>query len=240
MTEIKFLDEKYDWKNLTLWDFLQQGNYPTFWNDFFTREDVQQEIQLISQAIDKEAKTGVTIYPPINQVFRAFYSVPVDKIRLVMLGMDPYHNGSAVGLCFSVLSGNAINPSLRNIYKELKNNGFNPKENGDLTHLPKQGVFLLNTALTVEKGCPDSHTHLWYNFSEKVIKYVASQVPTALWLLMGSKALEFVEYLNKEHVMGTSHPMPLSAYRELRGYPAFIGSGVFQKINKKIDIPISW
>lgn len=239
MAQLQFIDNICTWKNSTLYDYLEEGNYPSEWKEFFLREDVQKELKEISERIDASYKEH-TIYPPINQVFSAFYTIPPNKIRLVILGQDCYHNGSAVGLCFSVKPGNKINPSLTNMYTEMKNCGYSPEENGDLTHLPSQGVFLINGALTVVKSKADSHTYLWKNFTQKVVQYVHEKARDALWLLMGSRAIAFSSYLNEENIIGTSHPSPFSAHKGFRQYPSFIGSGVFKEINDRLNPPIKW
>jgi len=125
MVHVELLDKKYSWKDMSLLQFLQEGNIPKKWEKFFEREDIQKIIYTISQELDKVRKTKI-IYPSIQQVFRALYLLPIDKIKAVIVGQDCYHNGSteydgsAVGLCFSVKPGNKINPSLRSIYTELK------------------------------------------------------------------------------------------------------------------------
>jgi uracil-DNA glycosylase len=238
---IEFLDEQYDWKTLTLWDYILEGNYPRSWINFFHDDGVQKELVKISEELQKEVDEGVTIYPPINQVFRAFCCTPLHKTKVVILGMDPYHNpGAAVGLCFSVRPGNKINPSLRNIYRELKSEGYSPTEDGVLTHWADQGCLMLNTALTVAKGEADSHTGIWYKFSEKVIKYIAYNYPSIVWLLMGSKALAFQPLLGDSKVVITSHPSPFSAYKGFREHPSFLGSDAFRKINDQLKKPIDW
>ena len=238
---LELVDGTYDWKDMTIIDFLNEGNIPTEWKKLFLSEI--ETLQDISISLNK---IKYIIFPPIHQVFRAFYLTPLHKIKTVILGQDPYHNGSAVGICFSVLSGNKINPSLQNIYNELENEGFRPKKDGNLFHLCEQGCLLLNTALTVEKGDPESHVSIWYEFSEKVIRYISENTSNTAWLLMGKKALDFKTHIDtsKHKIFGTSHPSPLGAYRPYRNYPAFISSGVFrqinnylQKINKK---PIKW
>ena len=223
---IQFLEKHYSWQDITLWDFIEEGNSPKSWLQFFI--DNQDILYSVSKKLQEEG--GDCIYPSINHVFRAF--IPLDKIRVVILGQDPYHNGSAVGYCFSVLPGNSINPSLKNIYKELKSEGYDVKEDGILTHWADQGCFMLNTALTVQKGCPDSHTSIWYDFTEKAIKYVADNCKNIIWLLMGSKAHSFKCFVPKEHLtICTSHPSPFSAHRHSNDIPAFLSSGAFMKIN---------
>ena len=237
--QTKFTDSKYDLSKITLWDFLQEGNYPSGWSEFFLRGDIQEELQKISNDLENVVKEGITVFPSLTNIFRAFYSCPPDKIRLVINGQDPYTNGSAVGLCFSVKPGNEINSSLLNIYKEQKNSGYKPRENGDLTHLPKQGVLMLNSGLTVEKGFPESHLGIWYPFTKKVIEYIKNRNDRVLWLVMGAKALSLVGDMGEKSFI-TSHPSGYSAHKGFRDYPAFIGSKVFEKINKSLEIPIVW
>lgn len=255
--KLEFKNEEWSWKNMSLWEYLNEGNYPrqsSGWQDFFISHS--QDLYNISEEIKTEAQ-GAIIYPPIHKVFRAF--IPMEDIKVVILGQDPYHNGSAVGLCFSVLPGNKINPSLRSIYKELENEGYEVKRNGDLTHWANQGCLMINTALTVEKSCPEVHLGIWYEFTEKVIREVATYCKNVAFLLMGSKALKFKDCINQtptvvdsnraegcggHEIFITSHPMPLSAYKGFRGNVAFMGSGVFREINtfltKNGRKPIRW
>ncbi len=230
---IKILDGEWSWKKMILWEFLNEGNYPHEWKEFFFRDDIQDDLKNISKQLEKESKDCI-IYPPINKVFRAFYSVSLKKVRVVVLGQDCFHDGAAVGLCFSVPPNGKINPSLRNIYTELEKEGYTPNKNGSLVHWAMQGCLMLNTALTVQKGTPESHLHIWYDFSEKVIKEVSSKTENVAWLLMGAKALSFDKFIDPSRghrSFITSHPSPFSAYSGFRNYPAFIGSGVFKKID---------
>jgi uracil-DNA glycosylase len=228
------INDMYSWKNQSLWDFLQEGNIPSGWSEFFERDDVQQQLWNISQSLNEIRETMI-IYPPINQVFRAFYMVPTEEIKAILVSQDPYHSGtteydgSAVGLCFSVKSGNKINPSLRNIYKELKNEGFAPIENGDLTHWAKQGVLMINMALTVEKGSAGSHSCMWHQFSHLLVKYVAEKRGNDVhWLLFGKDAHDVAKHVGVGKVHMASHPSPLAAHKPCGKHPAFIGSGVFK------------
>jgi len=234
---------------MSLFDFLTEGNVPKGWYDFFIEH--QDILWNISQALEKEKNDSksLIIYPPPHRVFRAF--IHPSKIRVVVMGMDPYHSGkdeydgSAVGYCFSVLPGNSINPSLRNIYKELKRECFEVEEDGVITHWADQGCFLINTALTVEKGRADSHTSFWYDFTESAVKYVAEHCENVVWLLMGSKAQKFQQFIPMSHLtICTSHPSPFSAHKGYRDVPAFLGSGAFLRINsyleEKGENPIKW
>lgn len=230
---MQFLDENWDW-NITLKKLVDEGSIPRAWKNFFQRTDIQADIQKISDFLEEERKK-VTIYPSIENVFRTF-SLPLQDIKVVILGQDCYHDGNAVGLCFSVPKNRKINPSLKNIYQELKNEGFEIKETGDLSHWHKQGCMMLNTALTVEKASPESHLHIWYDFTEKVLKEIATKTENVAWLLMGAKALKFRDLVKKsENVFATSHPSPYSAYKGFGQVPAFIGSNVFRNINEFLE-----
>jgi len=230
---IKILDEEWSWKTMTLWEFLCEGNYPRLWEKFFLREDIQALLYKISAEIVEESK-DCEIYPPIHKVFRAFFKIDLSKIRVIVVGADPYHNpGSAVGICFSVPPGVPVNQSLKNIYKELKSEGYNPDETGSLLHWIDQGCLMINTALTVEKGNAGSHTHIWYSFTEKLLEYISENTKNVAWLLMGKDAAAFKGYCTKNGHQSfiTSHPSPLSAYRPYQNYPAFLGSGIFDSVN---------
>lgn len=229
---------------MSLLDFLNQGNYPSSWKGFFESEEVQAELQDISNKLSTESPER--IYPMIHQVFRAFYATPLNKVKVVLIGQDPYRNGSAVGLCFSVKPGNAINPSLRNIYKELKNEGISVQETGNITHWARQGVFMLNTALTVEKGNADSHAEIWVNFTHMALQYLAEHTKKTVWLLWGGHAHSYRGLLQKtSHIpVLATHPSPFSATRASSTAPAFIGSNVFTETNSQLlamgKDPVEW
>lgn len=229
MTEIRVLDKEYSWKGMTLLEFLEEGNIPTEWADFFKRPEVWADIKEISSKLSKETRT---IYPVIQNIFRVLYLTPPDKIKVVIIGQDPYFQGSAVGLCFSVKKGNTINPSLRNIYSELKREAYKPTEDGNLFHWAQQGCLMLNASLTVAKSSANSHKGIWVNFYELLIKYIISKGKQACWLLMGRSAQEIKDEIPcKNKVFTTSHPSPYSFKESFPGSPAFYGSDVFQRVN---------
>jgi len=238
-TAVTFLNEEWNWNNITLWKYIEEGNLPNKWNEMFQREDIKEILKNISEYIN-ERKENI-IYPPPNHVFRAF-NLELEKIKVVIIGQDPYHCGNAVGICFSIPSCSKINPSLLNIYNELERDGYFPKRSGNLFHWTKQGCIMLNIALTVEKGKPESHLKFWNPFSKKVLDYISENTKNVAWLLMGKHAASFKDCTNKNghKAFITSHPSPLSAYRKYQTYPAFIGSGIFTQINnflgsKKIE-----
>jgi len=208
---------------------LEEGNIPTDWVDFFIRSEVWAELKKISDKLTKETRT---IYPAINHVFRSLYLTPPDKIKVIILSQDPYPQGSAVGICFSVKKGNTINPSLRNIYAELRREAYKPTEDGNLFHWAEQGCLMLNASLTVAKGSANSHKSIWVAFYELLVKYVVQESKQACWLLMGRSAQEIKEEIPNNHkVFFSSHPSPYSFKESYRDSPAFYGSDIFQRTN---------
>lgn len=199
------------------------GNYPRGWDEVFSDYD-------FSEISDVVAKNPNRIFPPVSKVFRAYETISPNEVKVVLLAMDPYHNpGSATGLCFDVGKGNRINPSLRNIYKEIESEGFKlERKDGNLSHWAKQGVLMINASLTVKQGNAGSHTHLWVKFTEKAIRYISSNQKGLIFVLWGNDAKSFkVDIKNKgDHlILESSHPSPFSARK------GFFGNGHFKSIN---------
>ncbi len=213
------------------------SKYPSFfhlcdkWTDFFYSSYMEGILMPILNQLDEEKK----YYPEDANIFRCFYMTPFDNINVVILGQDPYHNGSATGLCFDVKLGNPLNPSLQNIYKELESEGFYPVKDGNLESWTKQGVLLMNTALTVKESDPESHLELWSSFSKSVIEKI-SEKDFVVWVILGKKAAEWKESItNKNHIiLEASHPSPFSALKANGTQRAFIGSGIFKNVNKEL------
>ena len=155
-------------------------------------------------------------FPPREQVFRAF-QLPVDKIKVVVVGQDCYHKrGQAMGLSFSVPKDVKVPPSLCNIYKELYK--YNPSEiptHGDLSGWADQGVLLLNSALTVQEGSPGSHVKLWEKITNNVIEYISKNCNNIVFMLWGRFAQSKIKFIDdsKHKILFASHPSPLSANR---------------------------
>jgi len=233
---LKFIDEEWSWENTSLWNYVCEGNLPKKWQDFFDQKDIQKILQEISEQISNQI-----VYPSPNRVFRAF-NLPLDKIKVVIIGQDPYFDGNAVGVCFSIPPGRRINPSLQNIYTELESEGFSPQRTGSLLHWVEQGCLMLNTALTVEKNNAESHLAFWRPFAEKVLQYISLHTKNVAWILMGKHAASFQHCAqrNGHKAFITSHPSPFSARRPFQNYPAFIGSGIFQQVNDFLDKQIKW
>ncbi len=184
-----------------------------------------------------------TIYPPGKFIFNAFNLCPFNKVKVVIVGQDPYHGqGQAHGLCFSVQSGVKIPPSLRNIFKEINNDLCIPiAENGDLTRWAKQGVFMPNATLTVQAHNAGSHQKKgWETFTDVAIEQLAKQKEHLVFILWGAYAQRKAEMIDKTRhlVLESVHPSPLSASR------GFFGNNHFSKTNRYLTynsiVPIEW
>ena len=201
---------------------------PTNWNELFNDIDLT-DIEIFLK--DRLNKIGYCceIFPPKNDVFNAFKITSPDKLRVVILGQDPYINyGEAMGLAFSVPNGVKIPPSLRNIFKKLGKYTKGVK-NGDLTHWAEQGVLLLNATLTVEQGQANAHaTWGWQQFTDKVVHLLNDHPKPIVFLLWGAFAAKKCAMIkNSKHLILTApHPSPLSAHR------GFIGCGHFSQANQ--------
>jgi len=179
----------------------------------------------------REAYRTETVYPPAEDLFSAFRLTPFTKVKVVILGQDPYHGeGQAHGLAFSVRDGVAVPPSLRNIYKEINFDiGTPPPQSGDLSRLATQGVLLLNSTLTVRANEAGSHNSLgWEKFSDHVISVLSAKKAGLVFMLWGAHAQRKIDLIDtKKHLMLTAaHPSPLSAHR------GFLGCRHFSKCNE--------
>ena len=185
-----------------------------------------------------------TVYPPGRLIFEAFNRTPFDKVKVVILGQDPYHGpNQAHGLCFSVQPGVAVPPSLFNMYKELEAEYGTPflNRNGDLSAWADQGVLLLNATLTVNAGCAGSHQGRgWETFTDAVVKALATRREHLVFMLWGSYAQRKGAVIDRTRhlVLETAHPSPLSAYR------GFFGCGHFRKADDYLRAngiePVRW
>ena len=183
-------------------------------------------------AFVKTAYANGVVYPPGKYIFEAFNRTPFDKVKVVILGQDPYHEpNQAHGLCFSVQKGVRLPPSLVNIYKELEDE-FGTKfldRDGDLSHWADQGVLLLNATLTVAAGNAGSHQGRgWEMFTDAVVSKLAEQRENLVFMLWGSYARRKGAVINRKRhlVLECAHPSPLSVYR------GFFGCGHFKKANE--------
>ena len=215
----------------------------TSWKEALKPEFTKPYFQQITVHIKTEKSQGKTIYPPGSLIFNAFEKTPINKVKVVILGQDPYHGpGQAHGLSFSVPDGIPPPPSLLNIFKELETDiGVKPPRTGNLQHWAKQGVMLLNASLTVRANEPMSHSKIgWAEFTDTVIRKISSQRKHVVFLLWGKFAREKKILIDTEKhlVLEAAHPSPLSAHN------GFFGCRHFSKTNeylaaKGID-PIDW
>jgi uracil-DNA glycosylase len=202
------------------------------WTDILYQEKQQPYFQQMMKFVESSRVAGKTIYPPSQDVFNAFSLTDLEKVKVVILGQDPYHGpNQAHGLCFSVSSNVKTPPSLANIYKELASDipGFIIPQHGFLQSWAEQGVLLLNTVLTVEQGQAHSHAKIgWEQFTDTVIQQLSEHCCGLVFLLWGSHAQKKGKVIDKQkhHVLSAPHPSPLSAYR------GFFGCQHFSHTNK--------
>ena len=191
----------------------------------------------------KEEYKHHTCYPPGKQIFAAFDYCPFDKVKVVILGQDPYHNpGQAHGLSFSVPDGVKPPPSLMNIFKEIQDDlGLPYPSTGNLEKWARQGVLLLNASLTVVANTPMSHSQIgWHIFTDEVIKHISSAKENVVFMLWGKFAQNKAALIdaNKHKILTAAHPSPLSAYN------GFMGCRHFSKTNQYLqhvgEKPIDW
>jgi uracil-DNA glycosylase len=199
------------------------------WRTALTEETRKPYFAALQKFVAEE-RDQHTIFPPKAEVFAALTLTPIDQVRVLILGQDPYHDDhQAHGLCFSVRPGVALPPSLLNIFKELKSDlGFKIPNNGNLTPWAKQGVLLLNTALTVRAHQANSHKDRgWEIFTDAVIRAANAKTDPVVFVLWGANARKKISLIDQSRhtVIESAHPSPLSAYR------GFFGSRPFSRIN---------
>ncbi len=205
------------------------------WKDVLGQEKLKPYFQEILAFVDRERAGGKVIYPPRDQVFNAFRHTRFADIRVVIIGQDPYHEpGQAHGLSFSVPDGCPFPPSLANIFRELQTEypGYTVPVSGNLERWAAQGVFLLNSFLTVEQGKPKSHENIgWEQFTDEVIRIIGSNLTDVVYMLWGSFAQRKSRLLDpgRNLLLKAAHPSPLSAYR------GFMGCGHFVKANEYLS-----
>lgn len=212
------------------------------WKHLLQPEFDKPYFEKLTSDLRKLISEGHTIYPKGGNIFNAFNLTPPEKIKVVILGQDPYHNpDEAMGLCFSVPKGIRVPPSLKNIYKERKDDiDLDAPSHGDLTSWAQSGVLLLNSVLTVEKNKPASHQGLgWQIFTDRVIQIISQTLPCVVFILWGNYARSKASLidLDKHLVIAAPHPSPLA-----RG--AFFGHRPFSTTNKYLTDnglePVDW
>ena len=212
------------------------------WKEVLQREFEQDYFCNLVAFVKQEYASG-TVFPPGNEIFAAFDATPFVRVKVVIIGQDPYHGeGQANGLCFSVAEGIQFPPSLLNIFKEIHDDiGTEIPTSGDLTRWAKQGVLLLNATLTVRAHCAGSHQGKgWEIFTDAVIRHLAENREHLVFMLWGSYAIKKGAFIdrNRHCVLTSPHPSPLSAYR------GFFGNHHFSKANAYLQShsiePIKW
>ncbi|MBO7338387.1 MAG: uracil-DNA glycosylase [Paludibacteraceae bacterium] len=210
------------------------------WKEALKDEFEKPYFATLCEFVRQEYKS-FTIYPPAGLIFNAFNLCPIDKIKVVIIGQDPYHEpGQAHGLCFSVNDGIKYPPSLQNIYKEIASEYNQPMpQSGNLTRWAEQGVLLLNATLTVREHAAGSHQGKgWETFTDNVIKEVNKRCEGVVFLLWGSYAQKKEMFIDKaKHcVLKSAHPSPLSAYRGFFGCNHFVMANEYLRKNGKEEI----
>lgn len=200
------------------------------WNEILNKHnysDILEKINLL-----KETNTNVQIFPKEEDIFKCFQYFNIKETKVVILGQDPYHKkNQANGLCFG--SNYKQPPSLKNIAAELSGNLNINLQDYTLTSWAEQGVLLLNTALTVEEKKPGSHIKLWNKFTSSIIDELNNLDESIIFVAWGAYAHEKLKNINieKHYLIISSHPSPLSVFRQYKTYPAFYNSNPFSKIN---------
>lgn len=213
------------------------------WKNVLGSEFDEPYMQALRDFLRHEKDQKKIIYPKSANVFQAFTLTPFEKVKVVILGQDPYHGpGQAHGLCFSVLPGVPLPPSLQNIYKELKTDlGIPPAKGGTLVGWAKQGVLLLNSVLTVERGKAGAHQGKgWETFTDRVISLLNEQHKGLVFLLWGAYAQKKGQHIDTAHhcVLKAPHPSPFSAYQGFFGCRHF--SITNQYLEKNGKSPVDW
>ncbi len=213
------------------------------WREVLRGELKKPYMSELRNFLKAEKAAGETIYPKEADVFNALNKTPLNKVKVVIIGQDPYHGErQAHGLAFSVKDGVKIPPSLRNIYKEIADEyNVNMPTSGDLTYLAKQGVLLLNATLTVRKENANSHHKKgWEKFTDAVVRIINEKCDGVVFILWGGNAQKKAELIdpNQHFILKAAHPSPLSAHR------GFFKCNHFKKANKflkqRARTPIDW
>lgn len=213
-------------------------NIDSSWKTVLVDEFTKNYFTELRNKVRIEYKSNV-IYPHPTKIFNAFSLTPFNKVKVVVIGQDPYHGeNQAHGLSFSVENGVKIPPSLNNIFKELKSDlKINLPKSGNLSSWAEQGVLMLNSVLTVRSGVANSHKNIgWEIFTENVISIISSQLSNIVFILWGKQAQEKIKIIDtKKHlILKSAHPSPLSAYNGFFGCKHFSKCNAYlKKSNKK-------
>jgi len=201
---------------------MDQSFYPDFfklspeWTSFFYNDEMDETLSGISSLVCSKP-----YYPDHENIFRCFYLTPFENVNVVFVGRQPYHDGSATGLCFDIKLGHIINPFVQTIYKEIEGEGFYPTKNGNFEHLATQGVLMINEALSVGKG--EDHTTIWKPFFKEVLKKL-SMKDNIIWVMFGKEENGKNHTHHNNYITNQTHVI-LEAPLDM------IGSGMFKRIN---------
>lgn len=212
------------------------------WPDVLGEELSKPYFRELMRFVDRERRTGA-VYPSAGDLFAAFHRTPYDKVKVVILGQDPYHQpGQANGLCFSVpRDAPRLPPSLRSIHAAMARDGFTPPAHGDLTGWARQGVLLLNTALTVRDSEANSHAKQWRQFTDAVITKVSDRQRPVVFVLWGESAHRKRGLINEDRHEVVAAPHPAARGRSQR---EFREAGTFNEVNRRLkalkSAPIEW
>jgi uracil-DNA glycosylase len=197
-----------------------QSFYPDFfklspeWTSFFYNDEMDDTLSAISSSV-----CSTRFFPDHENVFRCFYLTPFENVNVVFVGHQPYHDGSATGLCFDIKLGHIINPFVQTIYKEIEGEGFYPTKNGNFEHLATQGVLMINSSLTVGKD-NHSHTTIWDPFFKEVLKKLSTK-DNIIWVVFGDGE---DHYNYKNYITNQTHVV-------IESPVDMMGSGMFKRIN---------
>lgn len=219
-----------------------ENTVTTDWKDLLLSIDTESLDNFLTKD-KKDFEDVLEIFPPENLFFNCFNQFDINNMKILLIGQDPYiQKGQAMGMSFSVPDGVKIPPSLQNIYKEINNDlGIDmSKRNGDLTHWAKQGILLLNSALTVREGKSNSHQKQWTPYTDQLIKKISDKCDDVIFILWGKNAQDKIKLIDtkKHHILKGVHPSPLSASK------GFFGCKHFSQCNellKSLNKPeIKW
>lgn len=213
------------------------------WKSLLAPEFEQDYMRALWEFLKGRRDAGATIYPPVEDWFNAFSCTPFERVKVVILGQDPYHGpGQAHGLCFSVRPGVTPPPSLKNIFRELEHDlEISPPPHGFLQAWAQQGVFLLNSVLTVEQGKPGAHQGKgWERFTDRAVELLNVRRDNIVFMLWGSYALKKGSIVDRTRhlVLEAAHPSPLSAYRGFFGCRHFSQANTYLRRHRQA--PIDW
>ena len=236
MLKLNIVEKKEDITNEWTVERISKERAPSGWKKVF--EDSVYELEDVSEILEEDKKNHGQWYPYNQNLFRAFEMCPLSKVKVVIIGQDPYHNTykpnlpQAVGMSFSVPRGCPVPSSLKNIYKEISNTvpEFVMPKHGDLTGWAVQGVLLLNACLTVRPNSPGSHKQIWMGLVKKVITAILDTNKNAIFVLWGNNAKKLTKFLGQRAtILEAAHPSGLSAHR------GFFGCNHFVEINKILE-----